>query len=624
MSGLEGLLAGRLLADRYRIEEVIGRGGMGAVYRATDERLGRQVAVKVITVSGGAEAEARDRLRARFYREARAAAALPHHPNVVPVYDYGSDPALQLDFIVMELLRGHDLSTRLARSGPPPLSTGIRILYEAARGVAVGHRAGLIHRDIKPGNIFLAETDQSEVQVRVVDFGIAKLADEDESLSQLTQDGRVPHSPAFASPEQLRGLSSLTPASDVFSLGAVGFTLLTGERPFSESDRNRMALGMSVPAPSLRDRNPAIPTAIEAIVQKALAFDPEDRFPEAGEMANAVGDALRGLPDAPVEPYAAGLVPGTPLAAEDDERTHAIVAAGSGAAAGVPPADDDRTRVMAADEDDRTLLAPPPRGKAPAPAPDRIPPRAFPRREPPKRRSGGIIVWMIVLLVLAAAAYVLWMEMGPRQPGLTLRDSIPPAPDSLPTLTPETTIQDTIDAGQPELQALVLNQEGLAYFNAGDIAAAVENFRLASEFAPDHPDYVYNYGLALMRQGNLEEATAQLQRATRLDPGRTAAHYNLGLTHLTVGDTVAAWNSLERARDLAQTPAERAPALQQLRAIEQAQRAAAAAAAMDTARTRRPDTTTVASPPRGADSLFRMDPRPTARDTLTAAGTRAR
>src|SRR5690606_28754182 len=242
MAGIESLLVGRVLGGRYRIEEVIGRGGLGAVYRAVDERLGRQIALKVITVAGvgAGDQESRERLRARFFREARSAAALPHHPNVVPVYDYGSDEALGLDFLDMELLRGSDLASRLARSGPPPLPAALRILTEAAHGLAVGHRQELIHRDVKPGNIFLTRTHANDVQVRVVDFGIAKVADDEDTLAQLTQDGRVPHSPAYASPEQLRGLSHLTPSADVFSLGAVGFQLLTGDRPFTESDRNKM------------------------------------------------------------------------------------------------------------------------------------------------------------------------------------------------------------------------------------------------------------------------------------------------------------------------------------------------------------------------------------------------
>jgi serine/threonine protein kinase len=566
MTGLEGLLSGRLLGERYRIEEVIGRGGMGAVYRATDERLGREVALKVITVAGGADPESRDRLRARFHREARAAAALPHHPNVVPVYDYGSDPTLHLDYIVMELLRGHDLATRLARTGPPPLASGIRILYEAARGVAVGHRSGLIHRDVKPGNIFLAEAEHNEVQVRVVDFGIAKLADEDESLAQLTQDGRVPHSPAFASPEQLRGLSNLSPASDVFSLGAVGYTLLTGQRPFSESDRNRMALGMPVPAPSLRTGNPAIPSGIEAIVQKALAFEPADRYANADEMAREVAVAMRSLSDVPLEPYAAGQIPTRPSDARDDERTRVLDTSAA------YPAGADATRAMEP-PDDRTLLAPPSSAaheRHPSGAP---PTRAFPRRESRKRRRGGAFVWLLVLLALSAAAYAIFTEMSeaPPPPRVVTRDSIPPAPDTLPTITPETTVPDSIGGGQPELQAVVLNAEGLANFRRRDYAAAAENFGLAADLVPGNPDYAYNYGQTLMRLGRPADAARYLARTARLDPSRTGAHYNLGLAYLMLGDTAAAWSSLQRAHELAETPAERTAAFRQIQAIERAQ-----------------------------------------------------
>src|SRR4051812_10617317 len=156
MAGIEALLRGGVLASRYRIEEVIGRGGMGAVYRATDERLGGPGAVKVITAVAS-DAEGRERMRARFPREAAAPARPPHHPNVVPVYDYGTDAELGLDYIVMELLRGQDLASRLQRSGPPPMALALRILQQAARGINVGHRLGVIHRDVKPGNIFLVE-----------------------------------------------------------------------------------------------------------------------------------------------------------------------------------------------------------------------------------------------------------------------------------------------------------------------------------------------------------------------------------------------------------------------------------------------------------------------------------
>jgi serine/threonine protein kinase len=158
MSGLEGLLAGRTLVKRYRIESVIGRGGFAAVYRADDERLGRPVAVKVITLAAPDE-ETRANLRERFQREARAAASLPQHPNVVTVHDFGTDPELGLDFLVMEFLHGEDLATHLARQRKLPLESALRVLRDAVEGVAVGPRAGLIHRDVKPGNIFLAERE---------------------------------------------------------------------------------------------------------------------------------------------------------------------------------------------------------------------------------------------------------------------------------------------------------------------------------------------------------------------------------------------------------------------------------------------------------------------------------
>src|SRR5215207_8097839 len=173
MYGIAGLLTGRTLAGRYLIEAVIGRGGMGAVYRAADERLSRAVAVKVVGAVTNDPAE-QDRLRARFQREARAAAAL-RHTNVVQVHDFGTDAELDLDYLVMELLHGEDLSARLMRSGAPPLPVALSILRQAARGLSAGHRAGMVHRDVKPGNLFLEATAGDEVHLRVLDFGIAQV-----------------------------------------------------------------------------------------------------------------------------------------------------------------------------------------------------------------------------------------------------------------------------------------------------------------------------------------------------------------------------------------------------------------------------------------------------------------
>ena len=556
------------------IEEVIGRGGMGAVYRALDERLGRRVAVKVITLAGGDPAGA-ERLRARFHREARAAAALPHHPNVVPVYDYGTDEALGLDYIVMELLRGADLATRLARSDPPPLGTALRILLQAARGLAVGHRAGLIHRDVKPGNIFLAESDQRELQVRVVDFGIAKLIDEDDTANQLTQDGRAPHSPAFASPEQLRGLTRLTAASDVFSLGAVGYLLLTGERPFSDADRNKMSLGMPVPAPVLRATQPAIPAEIEVIVQKCLAFDPNSRYADAGEMHEALDEAIRGLGASPVELYPEARVnppiaaPPEPAEAEDHTVLAESEAPGVGALS-----DDERTRSM--EPDDRTLVAPPPQ----RPAAGDLPSRAFPPRPPLERRRSrlGLVVWTVVLLALAAVAVWAWMESN-RPPPVVQTNPAPP--ESIVDVGQATPV-DIEPVQQPDaLTALTFASDGNNRFAAQDYDSAAVLYRLAVAIAPDQAIYRRNLGLTLRRLGQHEEAVQHFRRATLLDPTEAMAQFDLGNELLMVGDTAGSIESLQRflvtsATDEVRFAVARDRADRQLRAIRSVQASQAA------------------------------------------------
>jgi tRNA A-37 threonylcarbamoyl transferase component Bud32 len=322
MVGFESLLTGRTLGERYRVESVVGRGGMGAVFHATDTRLERAVALKVVTATAS-DAASRERLRARFHREARSAARL-HHRNVVAVYDYGTDARLDLDFLVMELLRGEDLARRLARESRLPPDEALALAHDAARGLAAGHRAGLIHRDVKPGNLFLEDDGTEGTRLVVLDFGIVKHdADEgdDATMTHLTVLGNAPHSPAYAAPEQLQGDPALTPACDVFALGVTLFQMLTGMRPFGEADQDRMAAGQPVRVPLLRSVNPALPLPVEELVRTALAVRPGDRFADAGAMAEALG-ALRGVPRTrttlPGERRAA---PPAAAAARDDDAT---------------------------------------------------------------------------------------------------------------------------------------------------------------------------------------------------------------------------------------------------------------------------------------------------------------
>lgn len=386
--GLEGLLTGHTLVKRYKIEEVIGRGGFAVVYRATDGRLGRPVAVKVITLTAE-DPEQRELLRERLHREARAAASLPHHPNLVTVHDVGTDPELGLDFLVMEMLKGENLAQALGRDGRPPLDRALCILRDAGEGLAVGHRAGLVHRDVKPGNIFLAhphDDDPDNFRVCVLDYGIALAIEDDQTVTRGM--GANPLSPAYASPEQLRGARDLTAATDVFSLGVVGYQILTGERPFT-TEPGQAPTGWTVRKP-ITDLNPEVPLAVEAVVMRAMSEDPRERFPDA----DAFVDALE-------------------VATREDDITQVLAAkvAAPGISAVVL---DDGIDVV---EDDATMVAPPPRPAVAAPAKAvpharPVPPLRVPA--PPRKRSKMPIVLVLALLLVAAAA---WAAMSGRGGG---------------------------------------------------------------------------------------------------------------------------------------------------------------------------------------------------------------
>ncbi|MFL5385631.1 MAG: protein kinase domain-containing protein [Longimicrobiaceae bacterium] len=537
MAGIESLLRGRVLADRYRIEEVIGRGGMGAVYRAADERLGRAVAVKVITAVA-ADPEARERVRARFIREARAAARLPHHPNVVPVYDYGTDEETGLDYIVMELLRGEDLATRLQRAGPPSMDTALRILEQAARGVNVGHRMQVIHRDVKPGNIFLLDDgDADDVQVRVLDFGIAKVMAEEDTETALTHDGRAPLSPAYASPEQLRGEGHLTPASDVFALGAVGYQLLTGFKPYTEADRNRMAIGQAVPTLSVRARNPAVPPEVEAVVGQALAHDPAQRFPNGGAFADAVSAVARrlaGTAAAAAVPVIAG-----PVVATD--------------------ADDDRTAVAG---DDRTMAAPRPE-LAGAAAGAAVPPRTGPAIPPPRRRMAVAearkgphpAVWVLLVLALLGGGTAVWYAAsgGSSPGGRPLSD----LPDSAQT---DTTGADSLTLAD----APRIDRQGFDAVRENDWATAAEFFRQAMELDPTRAEYKDHYAYALINQGQYTQAVALLEQAIRQDANYDLSYSHLADARLALRDSLGAVVALQRFLQVSVNQRDRAIAQQKL------------------------------------------------------------
>ena len=292
---------GSVLGGRYRLIELLGQGGMATIYRATDAQLGRDVAVKLLRPEYGRDPD----FVARFELEARSVASLSS-PNVVAVHDFGTDPAGP--YIVMDLVDGEDLATLLRRNGALPARKAARIAADVGRAIAAAHARGIVHRDIKPGNILIAQ----DGRVQVADFGIARALAE----AQMTLPGTTLGSIHYMSPEQARG-ELATERSDIYSLGVVLFEMLAGRRPFEGDSAGSVAMArLTPPVPVVSQFRAGVPADFESICVKAMAIDPADRFPTATAMAGALDDALAGRPSvAPSLPGARVPAAGAALAA---------------------------------------------------------------------------------------------------------------------------------------------------------------------------------------------------------------------------------------------------------------------------------------------------------------------
>ncbi len=263
-----------LLADRYRLERMLGRGGMAEVWAGTDEVLEREVAVKVLSARFTDD----EQFRRRFRREAQQAAAL-NHPHIVKVYDTGTHG--HLPFIVMELVRGRSLEQILAR-GKLTEERSLEICADVCAALDYAHQRGLIHRDIKPGNILLAD----DGTVKVTDLGIARAIDS----HTVSETAAVLGTAAYLSPEQAQGIE-VDPRSDLYSLGVVLYELLTGRQPFRGDNAVGVAYQHVQEQPvAPRQLDPSISAPAEAIVAKAMAKNPSNRYGSAAEMRD---DLLR-------------------------------------------------------------------------------------------------------------------------------------------------------------------------------------------------------------------------------------------------------------------------------------------------------------------------------------------
>ena len=283
-------LVGRVLAGRYRITAPLGRGGAGNVFLAVQEPLGREVAVKVLRtdIAEGALKE----FESRFLREAALAGRLSH-PNVVTVHDFGTTED-GMRYVAMEALKGQTLRDAMRR-GPMEPRRAVRVAIGVARGLRHAHQAGLVHRDIKPTNVFLVKGDGGEERPVVLDFGLVKASDHEDSL--VTKVGTYMGTPAYMAPEQAMGNGDVDGRTDLYALGCVLYRMLTGVLPYSSDNPLSLALKhQTEPYPPMTGRvdGTAVDADLEAIVERVLSKNPDDRYADADAFALALEEWLAG------------------------------------------------------------------------------------------------------------------------------------------------------------------------------------------------------------------------------------------------------------------------------------------------------------------------------------------
>ncbi|MBX7196908.1 MAG: serine/threonine protein kinase, partial [Sandaracinaceae bacterium] len=296
---------GTLLGDRYRLGAVIARGGMGAVYEGVDERLGRPVAVKVLRAELSSEEEAAK----RFEREALLVARLAH-PNVAQVLDFGR--SAEGAYLVMERVPGTTLSKVLEKEKRVSSQRAAEIGRQALEALASAHAAGVVHRDIKPGNVMVFSSGASGGEiVKLLDFGIARMM-ETQAYTRLTGTGAIVGTPAYMAPEQARG-ESVDARTDIYGMGVLLYCLVSGKKPFT-GDVVAMLEGVLYgEAPSLHTLVPDALPGLVAIVERAMRKDPARRFQSASEMAQALAPLAAGISKQTMLPEHSGRVERTSL-----------------------------------------------------------------------------------------------------------------------------------------------------------------------------------------------------------------------------------------------------------------------------------------------------------------------
>jgi serine/threonine-protein kinase len=396
--------AQKTIAGRYELGDRLGLGGMSTVQVAFDTRLERYVAVKLLAEHLADDAQ----FVTRFRREAMAAARLVH-PNIVQVYDFGLDEPSGRHYIVMERIVGPSGAQVLRDRGHLPIDEAVDWIAQSCRGLEYAHRHGLVHRDVKPGNLLLSEADGT---IKLADFGIAKTASDESSITQV---GSVLGTAAYLAPEQAAG-EEAGPAADLYGLGVVAYQLLSGRLPYEAASLTELALKQQreVPPP-LHHVDPSIPPALAVAVERALALTPGERYGSADEMRAAVMDGARGIgPD----------FDATRVVRGDDQTSATTVFAGKSD----PPAPGPMVvpRAPRAPRPARTPAREAAEPRPPAYADE--PPPLDRSRAPKRRRKRGVIrrafTFLLLVALLAGAGAAAYVATSSGDSSVRLRDVV--------------------------------------------------------------------------------------------------------------------------------------------------------------------------------------------------------
>jgi eukaryotic-like serine/threonine-protein kinase len=274
--------AGRIIDNKYRVIELLGQGGMGMVYKAEHMVLRRRVAIKLLNETHSSDPSAAE----RFLIEAQAAGTIGH-PNIVEVQDIGRDG--DTIYMVMELLEGRDLAHEIEDQGRLPYQRAVAIMLQVLSALHAAHQKGIIHRDLKPENIFIATDSRGREEIKLLDFGVAKVQHRVDTSVRLTQTGLVVGTPVYMSPEQARGAKEIDPQTDIWACGVILYSMLSGELPFSGNSYNEVISNILLTdPPRLIDTIPDLPRVLGTAVERALSKKTEVRYQYAAEMMEAI------------------------------------------------------------------------------------------------------------------------------------------------------------------------------------------------------------------------------------------------------------------------------------------------------------------------------------------------